>query len=77
MSDQDTNFKEWRLVVQEIERFTIAVTAFTDVRPLRYCAIFDSYESSLRYVARFHARKVLKLQDALLTSYHRNEVLNY
>lgn len=71
---RDTNFKEWRLVVQEIERFTIAVTAFTDVRPLRYCAIFDSYESSLRYVARFHARKVLKLQDALLTSYHRNEV---
>ncbi|KAF1002218.1 hypothetical protein AG4045_018173 [Apium graveolens] len=30
--------------------------------------------ASLPRVARFHANKVLKFRDALLTSYHRNEV---
>ncbi|OVA04661.1 Protein of unknown function DUF3550/UPF0682 [Macleaya cordata] len=45
-----------------------------DLKPLRYCAKFDSYPASLPYVARFHAKRVLKLQDALLMSYHRNEV---
>uniref|UniRef100_A0A5B6YMT1 Protein SCAI n=1 Tax=Davidia involucrata TaxID=16924 RepID=A0A5B6YMT1_DAVIN len=71
---RETNFKEWKQVVQEIVRFTKADTALTTVRPLRYCAMFDSYPTSLPYVARFHAKKVLKFQDALLTSYHRNEV---
>ncbi|KAF3439248.1 hypothetical protein FNV43_RR17524 [Rhamnella rubrinervis] len=70
----DTNFKEWRQVVQEIVRFMKVDTAFKNVRPLRYCTTFDSYPASLPYVARFHAKKVLKFQDALLTSYHRNEV---
>ncbi|CAK9163285.1 unnamed protein product [Ilex paraguariensis] len=71
---RETNFKEWNLVVQEISRFVKANTAFMDIRPLRYCAILDSYPTSLPYVARFHAKKVLKFQDALLTSYHWNEV---
>lgn len=61
-------------MVQEIVRFMNVDTAFMNVRPLRYCATFDSYPVSLPYVARFHAKKVLKFQDALLTSYHRNEV---
>lgn len=69
-----TNFREWKLVLQEIVRFTKADTAFTSVRPLRYCSLFDSDPTSLPYVARFHARKVLKFQDAVLTSYHKNEV---
>ncbi|CAI9109542.1 OLC1v1009380C1 [Oldenlandia corymbosa var. corymbosa] len=69
-----TNFKEWKLVLQEILRFTKADSAFLIVRPLRLCAIFDSFPSSLPYVARFHAKKVLKFRDALLASYHKNEV---
>ncbi|KAL6277246.1 hypothetical protein ACE6H2_020847 [Prunus campanulata] len=71
---RETNFKEWRLVVQEIVRFMKVDTAFMNVRPLRYSTLFDSHPSSLPYVARFHAKRVLKFQDALLTSYHRNEV---
>lgn len=69
-----TNFKEWRLVVQEIVRFTRVHSPSLDARPLRYCALFDSHPSSRPYVARFHAKKVLKFRDALLTSYHKNEV---
>ncbi|CAN4126745.1 unnamed protein product [Withania somnifera] len=69
-----TNFKEWRLVVQEIVRFTRVHSPSPDARPLRYCALFDSHPSSCPYVARFHAKKVLKFRDALLTSYHKNEV---
>ncbi|XP_060185648.1 uncharacterized protein LOC132615110 [Lycium barbarum] len=68
-----TNFKEWRLVVQEIVRFTRADSPSPDARPLRYCALYDSHPSSHPYVARFHAKKVLKFRDALLTSYHKNE----
>lgn len=71
---RDTNFKEWRQVVQEIVRFMKVDTAFMNVRPLRYCATFDSHPESLPYLTRFHAKKVLKFQDALLTSCHRNEV---
>lgn len=71
---RETNFREWRQVVQEIIRFVNADKAFPNTRPLRYCAIFDTHSDSLPYVARFHAKKVLKLQDAVLTSYHRNEV---
>ncbi|KAJ8544013.1 hypothetical protein K7X08_025631 [Anisodus acutangulus] len=68
-----TNFKEWRLVVQEIVRFTRVHSPSPAARPLRYCALFDSHPSSRQYVARFHAKKVLKFRDALLTSYHKNE----
>lgn len=62
-------------MVQEIVRFTKVDTAFAYIRPLRYCAMFDSHAASLPYVARFHAKKVLKFTDAILTSYHRNEVI--
>ncbi|XP_008805899.2 protein SCAI homolog [Phoenix dactylifera] len=70
----ETNFKEWKLVLQEIFRFLKANTAFTNTRPLRYSILFDSHLSSVPYIARFHANRVLRLQDALLTSYHHNEV---
>lgn len=71
--DQETNFKEWKQVVQEIVRFLKVDTAFMNIRPLRYCLLFDSHPSSVPRGARFQARN-LKLQDALLTSYRRNEV---
>ncbi|XP_004504108.1 uncharacterized protein [Cicer arietinum] len=70
---RDTNFKEWKQVVQEIVRFTNADKGFS-FRPMRYCTTFDSHRASLPYVARFHAKRVLKFHDALLASYHRNEV---
>ncbi|GMI68691.1 hypothetical protein like AT4G40050 [Hibiscus trionum] len=73
---RETNFKEWKLVVQEIVRFMNADTNFTipNTRPFRYCAMFDCHPNSVPYVARFHAKKVLKFRDAILMSYHRNEV---
>lgn len=69
--------KEWKLVVQEIMRFSKAESAFRNRRPLRYHAIFDSYPASLPYVARFNAKRLLKLHDAVLTSYHKNEVHDF
>uniref|UniRef100_A0A1J3FQ06 Protein SCAI n=1 Tax=Noccaea caerulescens TaxID=107243 RepID=A0A1J3FQ06_NOCCA len=71
---RETNFKEWRLVVQEITRFTNSDTNLTYLRPLRYCAMLDSFPASQTYLARFHAKKLFKFRDALLASYHRNEV---
>lgn len=71
---RDTNFKEWKLVMQEIVRFTKADSAVLSAKPLRYTTVFDSYPASLPYVARFHARRLLKFRDAVLTSYRRNEV---
>ncbi|KAL4351397.1 hypothetical protein GQ457_06G043650 [Hibiscus cannabinus] len=73
---RETNFKEWRLVVQEILCFINIDTTFTipSSRPFRYCAILDSHPNSVPYVSRFHAKKVLKFRDAVLMSYHRNEV---
>ncbi|GLT33717.1 hypothetical protein SLA2020_082810 [Shorea laevis] len=73
---RETNFKEWKLVVQEIIRFMDVDMSFTitNTRPMRYCAMFDSHPASLPCIARFHAKKVLKFRDAILMSYHRNEV---
>ncbi|KAK9670690.1 hypothetical protein RND81_13G218500 [Saponaria officinalis] len=71
---KDANLKEWKLVVQEIVRFVNADKPFPNGRPLRFCAVFDTHPDSLPYVARFHAKKVFKLHDAVLTSYHRNEI---
>ncbi|KAJ0984584.1 hypothetical protein J5N97_002940 [Dioscorea zingiberensis] len=71
-----TNFKEWKQMLQEIVRFLRADTSFANTRPLRYNILFDSHSSSMPYIARLQAKakRVLTLQDALLTSYHRNEV---
>ncbi|XP_039058578.1 protein SCAI-like [Hibiscus syriacus] len=73
---RETNFKEWKLVVQEILCFINIDTTFTipSSRPFRYCAILDSHPKSASYVARFHAKKILKFRDAVVMSYHRNEV---
>ncbi|KAK9165761.1 hypothetical protein Scep_000952 [Stephania cephalantha] len=71
---RETNFKEWKQVVQEILRFLKSDTTVVHTRPLRYCLKYDSHQASAPYVARFHAKRVLKLHDVVLTSYHRNEV---
>ncbi|KAE8722362.1 histone H3.3-like [Hibiscus syriacus] len=73
---RETNFKEWKLVVQEILFFINIDTTFTipSSRSFRYCAVLDSHPKSAPYVARFHAKKILKFQDAVVMSYHRNEV---
>ncbi|KAK4777058.1 hypothetical protein SAY86_005746 [Trapa natans] len=73
-SCQETNFREWKAVVQDIVRFVKVDTAFTSDRPLRYCPSFDSHSSSIPYVTLFHAKKALKFRDAILTSFHLNEV---
>ncbi|XP_020589328.1 protein SCAI isoform X2 [Phalaenopsis equestris] len=71
---RETNFKEWKQVLQETFRFLKAEASFTNARPLRYSLLFDAHPSSLPYIARLHKRRVLKLQDALLTSYRRTEI---
>lgn len=68
---QETDFKEWKLVVQEISRFLKADTAFMNIRPLRYSLVLDLHPDSLPRVA---TRRSLKLRDAILSSYHHNEV---
>ncbi|KAL9670252.1 hypothetical protein QQ045_007803 [Rhodiola kirilowii] len=71
---KETNFREWKLVYHEISRFTKVDTVSFNVRPLRYSSMIDSHPDSAPSVARFHAKRILKFQDALLTSYHRKEV---
>ncbi|XVE90345.1 hypothetical protein DITRI_Ditri20bG0070100 [Diplodiscus trichospermus] len=71
---QDTDFKEWKLVVQEIVRFLKADNAFMNIRPLRYSLVLDPHPDVLPHVAVPVARKNLRLRDAILSSYHHNEV---
>ncbi|RWR87323.1 protein SCAI isoform X1 [Cinnamomum micranthum f. kanehirae] len=73
-SFQETNFKEWKQVVQEIVRFLKVDTAFMNIRPLRYSYVIDSHPDSLPYVASVEAKRGLRLRDAILSSYHHNEV---
>ncbi|KAM7472378.1 hypothetical protein LguiA_010561 [Lonicera macranthoides] len=69
---QETDFKEWKLVVQEIVKFLKADTAFMNIRPLRYSLVLDLHPDSLPYVV--DAKRKLRLRDAILCSYHPNEV---
>ncbi|XP_066397457.1 uncharacterized protein [Miscanthus floridulus] len=69
-----TNFKEWKQVLQELGRFLKADGAYKGSRSLRYDNLFDSYPSNLSSIARFHSKRVLKLKEAVLTSYRRNEI---
>lgn len=61
-------------MLQELDRFLKADGAYKGSRSLRYDNLFDSYASNLASIARFHSKRVLKLKEAVLTSYHRNEV---
>ncbi|KAJ7950661.1 Protein SCAI [Quillaja saponaria] len=71
---QETDFREWKLVVQEIVRFLKADTAFLNIRPLRYSLVLDPHPDVLSHVSASATKRNLKLQDAILTSYHHNEV---
>ncbi|KAL3832992.1 hypothetical protein ACJIZ3_007728 [Penstemon smallii] len=68
---QETDFKEWKLVIQEIVKFLKADTAFMNIRPLRYSVVLDLHPDSLPHV---DANRKLRLRDALLCSYQPNEV---
>ncbi|KAH9771169.1 Signal transducer [Citrus sinensis] len=69
---QETDFKEWKLVVQEIVRFLKADTAFMNIRPLRYSLVLDPRPDDLPHVSA--SVRSLKLRDAILSSYHHNEI---
>nr|XP_043619513.1 protein SCAI [Erigeron canadensis] len=69
---QDTDFKEWKLVIQEISKFLKLDTAFMNIRPLRYSLALDLHPDSLPPAA--NVKRKLKLGDAILCSYHPNEV---
>lgn len=69
---QETDFKEWKLVIQEIVKFLKADTAFMNLRPLRYSVILDPHPDCLPH--SLDAKRKLKLRDALLCSYHPHEV---
>ncbi|RZC19937.1 protein SCAI-like [Glycine soja] len=71
---QESDFKEWKLVVQEILRFLKAETAFMNIRPLRYSLVLDSHPDTLPHVAAAITKRHLKLRDAVLSSFHPNEV---
>ncbi|KAM5550958.1 hypothetical protein ABKV19_027352 [Rosa sericea] len=71
---QETDFKEWKLVIQEIVRFLKADTAFMNIRPLRYSIVLECHPDSLPPVSTLVVRRSLRLRDAILSSYHHNEV---
>ncbi|KAL0008288.1 hypothetical protein SO802_009790 [Lithocarpus litseifolius] len=71
---QETDFKEWKLVVQEIVRLLKADTAFMNIRPLRYSLVLDPHPDSLSHVPPSVPLRNLRLRDAILSSYHHNEV---
>ncbi|GMN38994.1 hypothetical protein TIFTF001_008226 [Ficus carica] len=66
----ETDFKEWKLVVQELHRFLKADTAFMNIRPLRYSPVLDPHPDLLPSAAK----RSLRLHDAVLSSYHHSEV---
>ncbi|KAL5549668.1 hypothetical protein UlMin_004899 [Ulmus minor] len=71
---QETDFKEWKLVVQELVRFLKADTDFMNIRPLRYSVVLDPHPDSLPQASTSVGKRNLRLRDAVLSSYHPNEV---
>ncbi|XP_042003358.1 protein SCAI-like isoform X3 [Salvia splendens] len=69
---QETDFKEWKIVIQEIMKFLKADTAFMNLRPLRYSVVLDLHPDCLPHVT--DVKRKLRLKDALVCSYHPNEV---
>ncbi|EOA32713.1 hypothetical protein CARUB_v10016016mg [Capsella rubella] len=67
---QETDFKEWKVVAQEIVRFLKSDTAFMNIRPLRYSPVLDpNLDAGTPRASRY-----LRLTDAILSSYYYNEV---
>ncbi|KAH9621807.1 hypothetical protein KSS87_021133 [Heliosperma pusillum] len=73
-SFQDANFREWKLVIQEIVKFLKADTPFLNLRPLRYSLVLDPHPDTLQQVSSHNPKRNLRLRDAILCSYHPNEV---
>lgn len=71
---QEANFREWKLVVQEIVKFLKADTTFLNIRPLRYSLVLDPHPDSLPHVSTQNPKRSLRLRDAVLSSYHPNEI---
>ncbi|XP_021735545.1 protein SCAI-like [Chenopodium quinoa] len=71
---QEANFREWKVVVQEVAKFLKADTNFMNIRPLRYSLVLDPHPDTLPYVSSYNPKRNLKLRDAVLSSYHPNEV---
>lgn len=59
-------------MVQEIGKFLKADTGFMNSRPLRYSLVLDLHPDYIPHVA--DAKRKLKLREAILCSYHPNEV---
>lgn len=57
-------------MVQELHRFLKADTAFMNIRPLRYSTVLDPHPDLLPSATK----RSLRLRDAVLSSYHHNEV---
>ncbi|CAE5965995.1 unnamed protein product [Arabidopsis arenosa] len=67
---QETDFKEWKVVAQDIVRFLKSDTAFMNTRPLRYSLVLDPNLDA----GTPRASRSLRLTDAILSSYYYNEV---
>ena len=61
-------------MVQEIVRFLRADSAFMNTRPLRYSLVLDINPDCLPQVSIPFGKRSLRLRDAILSSYHHNEV---
>ncbi|KAF6138597.1 hypothetical protein GIB67_032491 [Kingdonia uniflora] len=68
------DYNNWKRVVKEIDKFLKVDTDFMNLRPLRYSPILDTSPNSLPEVVSFVGKRGLKLQEAILSSYHQNEV---
>lgn len=61
-------------MVQEIVKFLKADTNFLNIRPLRYSLVLDPHPDTLPHVSSQNPKRNLRLRDAILSSYHPNEV---
>ncbi|KAJ6817321.1 protein SCAI [Iris pallida] len=73
-SFQEAESKEWKYILQEVDRFLRADSLFMNLRPLRYSFVYDSHPYSLTSVVPCNGKRSLVLHDALLSSYCQNEV---
>ncbi|PWA67613.1 hypothetical protein CTI12_AA316830 [Artemisia annua] len=68
----ETDFKEWKRVIRDVTKFLKVDTAFMNFTPLRYSIVLDADPDRLPRVACI--KRKLRLKDAILCSYHPNEV---
>ena len=65
-------------MAKEVVRFVAADAIFDDARPVRYSLLFDPHPMVLPTAVGQYGKpggpKLLKLREAILTSYHHNEV---